>query len=289
MKNLLLIGAFLIIMGVLFFIFGWKEQGLAAASSKEPEEIALKNLIARGPDGNPNILLKDHVLCDNFVFKTRNGVWTSAWVPMVPRESVGPGQATGGRPAAVQAIMFSTNARDQADLYNRCGQQRVRCLVTNRITSLGSKERDMLQQSYPGTDFDRCLIVQEGREPAGAAKVFLMIGGGGVATLVGLGMVGFGLYQWRAQQSAPRKRRRRPRDDDEDEDDEPRPIKRRRPRADEDEDDQEERPRARRRVERDDDEEEERPRRPQGRPQRRVERDDVDDEDDRPRRPRRRD
>src|SRR5687767_9950245 len=215
MRNLPLIGAFLLIMGVLFSYYGWKEKGLAAASTKEPEEISLKNLIARGPDGNPNIRLKDHVLCDNFVFKERNGVWSSAWVPMVPREDVAPGQMNAGRPAAVQALMFTANARNQADLYQRCGQERVRGLVTNRIVNLGSKERELLQQSYPGTDFDRCLIVQEGREPAGPAKVMAMIGGGIAATLIGLGLVGFGLYRWRVEQAAaPRPRRKRSARDD---------------------------------------------------------------------------
>src|SRR5262245_35967076 len=100
MRNPLVIGAFLVIMGALFSFYGFKERGLAAASTKEPEEISLKNLIARGPDGNPNILLKDHVLCDNLVIQERagSGVWTSVWVPIVPREDVAPGQVNGGRP-----------------------------------------------------------------------------------------------------------------------------------------------------------------------------------------------
>jgi hypothetical protein len=188
--------------------------------------------------------------------------------------------------------MFTTKAKNHADLHQRCGQQGVRALVTNRIVSLGREERELLQQQYPGTDFDRCLIVQEGREPASAAKYMAMIVGGIASTLIGLGMVGFGLYRWRAEQTAGsgRKRRRSARDDD---DDEPRPIRRSRSRDEDDRprpkrrveaDEDEDRPRpSRRRVEAEDDEDE-RPRRPA----RRVERDDEDD-DDRPRRPRRRD
>ena len=51
-------------------------------------------------------------------------------------------------------------------------------LLTNGLVSLGSEERNLLSTSYPATDFDKCLIIQEGREPAGAGQQILMIGGG---------------------------------------------------------------------------------------------------------------
>jgi len=176
MRNLLVIGICCVVFGVILFAVGFQERGLAAQASREPEEIALKDLIARGPDGNPNIILKDFALCPNFVYKSKGGSWTGAWVPAVPGEGLPPGQPA-ANPGQIQALIFTINARDQGSLLQLCGQPKLRALVTNKIVSLGSQEKALLSQSYPGTDFSRCLIIQEGREPAGPAKLLLMMGG----------------------------------------------------------------------------------------------------------------
>src|SRR5439155_21347296 len=115
-------GATCAIAGGVMIFLGLREHSLAVVASKEPEQITLKNLIARGPDSNPNIILTDFALCDNFVYETKNGRWNKAWVPIISREELPPGQASGGKPEAVQAIMVTMKARDQAELYNRCGQ-----------------------------------------------------------------------------------------------------------------------------------------------------------------------
>ena len=59
-------------------------------------------------------------------------------------------------------------------------------LVVNRIEELGSEEKDLLRQDYPGLDFNKCLILEEGRQPSEFGAVFLM-GGGGLALLLGGG------------------------------------------------------------------------------------------------------
>ncbi|MBV9123450.1 MAG: hypothetical protein JO112_08845, partial [Planctomycetes bacterium] len=92
----------LVVFGVMSVVGGFKERGVAEASSKEPEEISLKDLIARGPEGNPNIILKDFVLRKNYVYQTRNGSWDGAWVPVAPRSAAGPNQA-GGDAARMEA------------------------------------------------------------------------------------------------------------------------------------------------------------------------------------------
>jgi hypothetical protein len=246
----------LILGGILLFV-GFGEKKLSDRASATPEEISLDNLIARGPAGNTNIILKDFVLCQNFVSeeKSSGGGWSKVWVPIVPTSAVPPGQLDGGRPTSVRAIIFSINISNQMELKQRCEVPKMRALLTNGLVSLGSEEKSHLSQSYSGTNFDTCLIIQEGREPAGAAKLFLMIGGGVLSLLVGLGLVGFGFVKWRADQS-PR----------------PRKKKRRREAAEEEED---ERPRKRQRAVEEADEEEERPRRKSRR--------DEADEDDRPR------
>lgn len=42
-----------------------------------------------------------------------------------------------------------------------------------------------MNESYPGVDFDKCLIIEEGRKPAGAGKVFAFLAGGLVLLFAG--------------------------------------------------------------------------------------------------------
>jgi hypothetical protein len=223
MRYLFVGGIVLIVIGIILAVVGFQEKNLASGASGTPEEITLKDLIARGPEGNPNIILTDFVLCDNYVFKTRNNVWENAWVPAIPRQDAT--QNRGGKPSNVKALIFTLNARSQNDLYQRCEQPKLRALVTNKMVSLGNQERALLTKEYPGTDFSKCLIIQEGREPAGPLKLILMIGGGGLLALFGLGLIGLasGLWLWRRGSSvATQKRRMRVDDDDYDGEDRPR-------------------------------------------------------------------
>jgi hypothetical protein len=68
-------------------------------------------------------------------------------------------------------------------------QSTITGLVTNKIESLGHKQRKILEESYPGTDFIKCWIVDHDRQPAGMGKVAGMAGGGLVLSLVGVGML----------------------------------------------------------------------------------------------------
>jgi hypothetical protein len=292
-RNSLLGGLVLLfISGVLIYV-GVLERNLASRASQVPEEIALKDLIARGPSGNPNILLKDFILGTNYVYSTKNGSWQGAWVPAVPTGSPVPGEGGPGRPSNIRALIFTINAKSEADLYARCNQPRLRALVTNEIVSLGSQEKSLLESSYPGTDFSRCLIIQEGREPAGAVKQILMIGGGILTALIGLGVMGLFAIPWSGGSKAPAKKKRKKRpieDEDEEEDEAPRKRKKR---DREDEDEEDEPPRKRRVRDEDEDEEPPRKRKPRDEdedeavPRKRKARDeDIQEEPPRKRRPR---
>jgi hypothetical protein len=271
--------------GIALVVMGFQEKGLAKASSDAPETMSLEKLIARGPSGNPNVILTDFTTCDNFIYEKKKGRWTGAWVPVVPRAGGGP---KGGSPAAFKAIVYSSQARSEDELYRRCDQAQLRGMVINTIRSLDSTEKRLLSESYPQTDFSTCIIFQEGREPASDEKVAFFIFGGGTGALIGLGLLVLALFLWRkhsAEEARLKKSRKKgPLRGDEDDDEDDRPRKRRIASDDEDDD----RPRKRRR---DDDQEDERPRKRRpvardadedDRPRRRSRRD--DDEDDRPRR-----
>ena len=62
-------------------------------------------------------------------------------------------------------------------------------LIVNRTEGLGSDEKDLLLQDYPGIDFSTCIILEEGRQPSGGGMIFLMGGGGLALALGGLGLL----------------------------------------------------------------------------------------------------
>ena len=167
----------------------YTEGTLAMQSSAQPETITLKQLIARGANGNAHIVLTDFELCDNLVnqFNENNkAVWTHVWIPVVPKDEVDPKHKGPLTPNNVKALLFSTSITNEPEMEAKLNQPRVQGMVTNRITSLDPKIRNLLKQSYPGTDFDKCLIIQEGRAPFGFGLVALTGGGAVLALLIGV-------------------------------------------------------------------------------------------------------
>jgi len=187
---------FPLVFGVVFFMLGLNEKKLADASSQAPETISLKKLIDRGPEGNPNVILTDFQVCDNLVYQTSTiagqavGSWSSVWVPIVPRGDLAVGiLGAAAPPRDVQAIIFSKHVSNVQEVGAKLGVQNLRGMVTNRISSLNSKEKQFLQKGYPGINFDRCLIIDEGREPASSERISLYLAGGGLLVLIGLALL----------------------------------------------------------------------------------------------------
>ena len=179
--------------GILAY-FTYHEAWLASKSSDKPEEIKIKDLIKRGASGNANIILTDFVLCGNFVMqqKSKNGSWTHVWIPAVPTDQADPDpKAPPPNPPDPKVLFFSTNITNPHELEAKLNRPKVSGMVTNGITTLEPKIRDLLKQSYPRADFDTCLIIQEGR----TATSFGAIGAMGVASAA-LFFVGLGLLVW---------------------------------------------------------------------------------------------
>src|SRR5262249_23501112 len=155
--------------------------------------------IARGPEGNPNIILTDFELCDNYVITEENGRWKGVYVPIVP---LGEGPKSGGqaRPTSgIKAILFSINVHNSSDIKRVLEKRELPARVMNSIKSLGSEETSLLQQSYGGLDPKKVLIIQEGRKVMSGAILALMLGGGGVLVLAGGAVIVMGVIRNRPQ------------------------------------------------------------------------------------------
>jgi hypothetical protein len=167
----------LLVFGVVFTVMGFQEMSLSSASSADPETISLRKLIERGASGNPNLLLTNYLICDDIVVEhpQLRDTWNKVWVPIVPFETI-----DGQRPNLAniknpQAIIYSEHVHDEHELVAKLQVQQLRGMVTNRITSLASKDKDLLRTRYPNVDFDRCLIFHEGREPKDSSTIMLFL------------------------------------------------------------------------------------------------------------------
>jgi hypothetical protein len=177
---------FLVVGGLLLY-FSFRERNLAEKATPTPEAITLQALIDRGPDGNPHVEIKDFALANNFIYETESEAnkdrFKKVWLPAAPLQ---PGQG-GGMPAPafgpIAAIIKSTDAKNRAAVEGLAQAASIRGLVVNKIESLGGEERRLLEQNYPGTNFERCLIIDHNRWPSTAAfRLWLL--GGGLALLV---------------------------------------------------------------------------------------------------------
>ena len=63
----------------------------------------------------------------------------------------------------------------------------VQGLVVNRISSLDSEEKQLVNQSFPRLDLNKVLILEQDRHPASLAKSLGMIAGGMVMVLISIG------------------------------------------------------------------------------------------------------
>lgn len=211
------IGLVLFIVGIALLIAGIREASVAARSSGEPEEITLQNLIARGAGGNANVILTNFTLGQNYVYQSKGMSWSGAWVPAEASRGIGNLPMRMGF-GGVKALIYSTRAKNADELYQQCGVPKLRGLVTNGLMSLDGKAKQLLEQSYPGTDFGNCLIIHEGREPAGSLKKLLLIGGGGLSIVGGIGLTVSSFFAGRSQ-PVKRVKKKRPAKTTEDDDD----------------------------------------------------------------------
>ena len=173
----------LLILGGVLIYFGIKEWMMASSASEQPESIALRDLIARGRAGNPHVVVTDFEVGDNPVcfYTTNKESFVDVWIPVVPRG----GAAIPNR--AIPALIMSKRARTKADLDRLCAQPSIQGMVSD--IWLNDKRKLKLRESLRDIDFSRCIIIEDGRQPAGPLRVIAFLGGGLAALTVGLGLI----------------------------------------------------------------------------------------------------
>lgn len=181
-------GFLLLIAGGMMIYFSFLDRSLDEKASATPEPIALAKLIERGPEGNPHVEVKEFALGENFVTEVEGGNqdhFQRVWLPVIPLQ---PGQPRGNFVPAgggIQAILKSSALKNEAAVNQLAGTTSIKGMVINTIEKLSGEERNLLAQKYPGTDFDRCLIIQHNRTPQSAAFRMWLLAGGVVVLVCG--------------------------------------------------------------------------------------------------------
>src|SRR5579862_1353695 len=99
------------LVGVLCCVmFGISEYQLSARSSAEPEEIPLRLLIQRGAQGNPNVIITDFEVIEDYIYKSKFGTWKKVWVPVVPADD----KASDASKAAIKVFLYGENVDGEA-------------------------------------------------------------------------------------------------------------------------------------------------------------------------------
>jgi hypothetical protein len=183
------ISLLLVASGCLMGYYGIQEFRLTRKATKTPEDLTLQQLIARGPEGNAHVRIRDFVLGENFVYlkDSRNDVWQVVWAPAGPRQT-SPEVPRLTVPDPLRVIIKDPTARSEHDIWALAQQPYLQGMVINQIESVGSKEKEVLQRDFPRTDWESCLILEVGRKPSGGGRVFIMLIGS-VILLFGGGLV----------------------------------------------------------------------------------------------------
>jgi hypothetical protein len=153
---------------------------LGAEVSDTPEDLTLERLLARGLSGNPYVRVTQFRFRPDVVTLSKLGRWEQIWVPVQTARGGGKGEGGG----SFGVIVKSKKVHSQADLDELTARQEITGLLINVFESLSGKERELLKERYPATDFDRVLILEADRKPPT---------GGNQAVLYIVGAVVFGL------------------------------------------------------------------------------------------------
>lgn len=189
--------------GVLMF-FGINEWRLASGASDAPQDITIAQLEAKGYGDNAHVRITNCTIAANFVYHfeqvngkpKKEGEYTEIFAPLVPIDSeyakqlqvaIQKGDGSNLPPLTkFKVILKSDKVKNDGILQSYFSKRDYTGMIINKISSLNSEDTKLLKDGYPGVDPSGCLILEEGREPAGGGKIFAFLGGGLALVLVGL-------------------------------------------------------------------------------------------------------
>jgi hypothetical protein len=188
-----IIAASFVLIGSGFYLAstGFRQWTVYSASHAAPEDLALRELLDRGPVGSPNVILKEFVVGDNVLAQPAEPPIKRAWVPAVPAS--GPVTQRQARLEKFGVLFYSEDVRNNAEFFKLLNQQKLKGLILNQLVPLTEQDRKALQDAYPEANIASALIIRVGREPAALEAYLALLGAGGLLVLLGLAAAWWGI------------------------------------------------------------------------------------------------
>lgn len=198
-KSLRLI-VFLILGGLTTFGMGYREWILYRRADAEPQMMSLRELEENGPGGNIFLFVTDVFPCiHSYVYQAEGNTRVAVWIPATPLD---------GAYHRMVADMYSRRQssdtlldippprdikvliklnRDNVDLLSDdLLEDTARGLVLNDIETLDREVAELLEEAYPGINFENCWIIELNREPVGPGRLLLLFGASVAFLLIGI-------------------------------------------------------------------------------------------------------
>ncbi len=201
-------GIYMVLGGGVLAVMALNEAKQSSAGQDEPQEITCAELVDEGYGNNAHVRMTEFHLCEHEYVYEEKIQWTKAWVPAVPLGSsihrTLAGQTDGGSAAPtlrgeqIKLIVLLPEARSERDVEEAAKREAIQGLMIRPLQMFDREQERLLEESYPGLNFEDCMLLVEGRRPASRTKTVTLTG-------IGLGLVVVGGF---LSVSAIRKRRR---------------------------------------------------------------------------------
>lgn len=154
--------------GVVLAILGWDGYRVASSVKAEPNVLSCAQLGRYGFGDNAYVRMTDFRLASDYAYsgsdKTRHD---TAWLAAMPKDV----------PALTVRVILKVNNVSQPDIAELGRERAVEGVVVSEV--LAGQHRTLLEQRYPGLNWDQVKILHVGRKPgsAGGYIAMMVIGG----------------------------------------------------------------------------------------------------------------
>lgn len=194
-----------VIGGLVLAFFGLQEFRVSHGSSREATAVNLADIERGTPPSNNHVQIGEHfAIYGGSVYQYSQSKYdhsapgnstkvTYCYYPIISAEHPFIKAVTSGEDdpdfsnisVLVKSKRFKTIGAIPDGIVEETSLQG---LVVNRIESLDREERNLLRENFPQVDFEKVLIVEDGRKPASLFKSAGLVGGGGLLSLFGVAL-----------------------------------------------------------------------------------------------------
>jgi hypothetical protein len=162
-----MIVTFLVGAGGLYY--GIQEWRLSRVVQDKPHEMTLAELIDKGPGENHHVMLSEFNAGKQMEHVYQK--YETTWIPMTTPNQLGP----------VRAFVRADKIYSDTDMNQFRRQGQVEGVVVNLIESVNGRQRQLLEEAYPGTDIEKSIIIDIDRHKKLGSKMLLAFSVGSVS------------------------------------------------------------------------------------------------------------